>query len=202
MMTDAPYGLIVTSGEGVMKSASQRFASWMQMSEHSLQGGRFEDLLSPASKIVHATHLVPLLEATGTASEVMLDLVRADGQRFPIVLFAISEPDAGGSEITLHVFDATEIRRHEQELRHAKQEAEAAATALSQANAQLYRQSEALRITLRSIAEGVITIGTDGLEFTQQVQHPLRTKKRPPCQKPHQCCLGALGEGPICWHRH
>lgn len=163
MMTDAPYGLIVTSGEGVMKSASQRFASWMQMSEHSLQGGRFEDLLSPASKIVHATHLVPLLEATGTASEVMLDLVRADGRRFPIVLFAISEPDAGGSEITLHVFNATEIRRHEQELRHAKQEAEAAVTALSQANAQLYRQSEALRITLRSIAEGVITIGTDGL---------------------------------------
>lgn len=164
-MVDAPFGLVVLSDGGVIERANPSFSDWVHMSEASLVGMPFEDLLSPASQIVHSTHMMPLLEITGAAKEVLLELVRPDGQRFSIMVFAVRQPavDGTGHVTTLSVFDATEIRRHERELRHAKQQAEAAAQALREANIQLSRQSEELRITLRSIAEGVITIGRNGL---------------------------------------
>lgn len=165
MAADAPFGLVMLSDAGVIQQASPSFSAWVQMSDASLVGTHFEDLLSPASQIVHATHVMPLLEITGVAKEVLLEVVRADGQRFSIMVFAVRKPVGGGPGhvTTLSVFDATEIRRHERELRHAKQQAESAAQALRAANSQLSSQSEALRITLRSIADGVITVDRDGL---------------------------------------
>jgi diguanylate cyclase (GGDEF)-like protein/PAS domain S-box-containing protein len=163
-MPDKPFGLVELSGGGAIQRASPSFCAWMQRSERSLAGTRFEDLLTPASQILHATHVVPLLEATGTVKEVLLEVVRADGHRFAIMVFAVRKhaADGAGHATTLSVFDATEIRRHAHELRLAKQRAEAAAEALRQVNAQLSMQSEELRITLRSIAEGVITLGLHG----------------------------------------
>lgn len=165
MPADAPYGVVVMSDDGVIDSASPRFARWLQMSEARLAGMRFDDLLSPASQIVYSTHLMPFLEANGVVNEIMLDAVRADGLRFSIMVFGVRKPAADGQArlIALSVFDATEIRRHEQELQRAKQQAEAAAQALRLANTQLATQSEALLITLNAIAEGVMTIGQDGL---------------------------------------
>lgn len=160
---DAPYGLLVISNDGIITSASQCFASWVQIPKDDLVAMPFENLLSPASRIVYATHLVPLLEATGVANEVTLDLMCAESRRFSIIVFGIHTQAAEGSLTKLSVFDAGEIRRHAHELQLAKQRAEFAVEALERANAQLCRQSEELRITLRSIAEGVITIGRDGL---------------------------------------
>lgn len=165
MPADAPYGKVVLSDDGVIERTSDCFAARMKMSEADLVGLRFETLLSPASRIVLVTHLMPLLAATGAASEFMLDAVNVEGQRFSIMVFGIRapRPEGTGHATTLSVFDATEIRRHERALQDAKRQAEAAADALRQANLQLATQSEALRITLRSIAEGVVTIGQDGL---------------------------------------
>lgn len=163
-MADKPFGLVELSSNGTVQRASPSFCAWMQRSESSLVGTQFEDLLSPASQILHLTHVMPLLEATGAVKEVLLEAVRVDGQRIAIMLFAVRKPavDGTGHTTTLSVFDASEIRRHERALRQAKHQAETVAEALLQANAQLSMQSEALRITLRSIAEGVITLGKDG----------------------------------------
>ena len=59
-----------------------------------------------------------MLQMQGTAREIALDLVRADGSRLPVLVNAVLERDDDGTPrvIRTAVFDATERRAYEREL--------------------------------------------------------------------------------------
>src|SRR3712207_1993981 len=97
---------------------------------------RFVDLLSGGGRIYHETHYAPMLRMQGSARQIALDLVRADGQRLPVLVNAVLERDPAGAPVVIRtaVFDATDRREYERELLHAKERAEASeaqATALA-----------------------------------------------------------------------
>ena len=155
---DASCGMMSTSETGKILRVNSRFAQWCGRSAYELTAGlRLQDLLAPASLILHEMHYVPLIQAQGVAHEVALDLARPDGTRFPILMSAVRKPAATGAllRIDISAFDATATRRHERALLTAREEAEAAAQALAQ-------QKEQLRVTLRSIADAVITTDAEG----------------------------------------
>jgi phosphoserine phosphatase RsbU/P len=123
----APCGYLSTTPDGTIIKANQTFFALTGYRREELVGRlRFADLLSPGGQIYHETHYAPLLRMHGTAREIALDVVRADGERLPVLVNSVLERDEHGHPTVIRtaVFDATQRREYERELLRAKQRAE------------------------------------------------------------------------------
>lgn len=123
----APCGYLSTTPEGTIVKANQTFLTLTGFERGDLIGRRtFSQLLSAGGRIYHDTHYSPMLQMQGTAREIALDLVRADGGRLPVLVNAVLERDAHGAPTIIRaaIFDATHRREYEMELLRAKQRAE------------------------------------------------------------------------------
>lgn len=134
----APCGYLSTLPDGTIVKANQTFLSLTGFNGHEIIGRqRFVDLLSPGGRIYYESHYAPMLRMQGSAREIALDLVRADGTRLPVLVNSVLDLDADNAPrlIRTAVFDATERRAYERELLLEKERAEASearATALAQ----------------------------------------------------------------------
>jgi sigma-B regulation protein RsbU (phosphoserine phosphatase) len=123
----APCGYLSTTPDGTIIKANETFFALTGYEREDLVGRvRFADLLSPGGQIYHETHYAPLLRMHGTAREIALDVVRADGRRLPVLVNSVLERDERGNAIVIRtaVFDATQRREYERELLGAKKRAE------------------------------------------------------------------------------
>ncbi len=77
-------------------------------------------------RIYYETHYAPLLRMQGSVREIAVDVVRAGGDRLPVLLNARLDRDPDGEPrvVRIAVFDATERRAYELELLRAKEAAE------------------------------------------------------------------------------
>ena len=133
----APCGYVSTLQSGRIIRVNATFAEWTGHAGAALVDGRkFQDLLTPGSRIFHETHLATILRVSGVVREIAADIQRADGSRLPVLYNAVSRlVDAPGGPVPLVRFtllDASERRRYEQELLAAKREAEAALARMRQ----------------------------------------------------------------------
>jgi phosphoserine phosphatase RsbU/P len=121
---NAPCGYISLRTDGRVAKANQTFCSWTGYALDELIGKRLHDLLTIAGRIFYETHFVPLLRMQGFFNEVALDLVRKDGQLFPVLVNAAERKATSGRLlfIRLTVFNATDRRRYERELLKARDE--------------------------------------------------------------------------------
>ncbi len=135
----APCGFLTTTPDGLIVKTNATFRTWIQRDAAELVGlASFTDLLTVGSRIYYGTHIGPLLLMSDQVQEVAVDLVRADGTRFPVLVNAsLARADDGQPRaIRIAVFDATERRSYERGLLEAKQraeESEAEARALARA---------------------------------------------------------------------
>ncbi len=133
----APCGYLSTAPDGTIIKVNETFLALTGYTRTALVGRRrFVDLLTGGGRIYHETHYAPMLRMHGSARQIALDLVRADGQRLPALVNAVLERDATGEPVLIRtaVFDATERRAYERELLRATKRAEASdaqATALA-----------------------------------------------------------------------
>jgi PAS domain S-box-containing protein len=120
---EAPCGLLSTRPDGMILCANDVLLGWLGQSAEQLAGRRFADLLSPASRIYHETHYVPLLHTRDAVRDVALDLVRDDGSRLPVLVSATLRRDAAHAPaaVRITILDATERRDHERMLLEASQ---------------------------------------------------------------------------------
>jgi phosphoserine phosphatase RsbU/P len=123
----APCGYLSTTPDGLVVKANRTFLTLTGYAAEELVGRRtFSELLTAGGRIYHETHYAPMLRMHGTAREIALDIVRADGTRLPVLVNAVLELDESGTPrvIRTAVFDATDRREYERELLRAKQRAE------------------------------------------------------------------------------
>jgi serine/threonine-protein kinase RsbW len=114
---------------GVIARVNQTFLMWTGHDRDDLVGcRRFQDLLTPGGRIFHETHFAPLLQLQGAVREIAVDLICGDGRRLPVLVNAVLDRDASGTELgaRIVVFDATERRRYERELLAQRRAAERA----------------------------------------------------------------------------
>ena len=165
---DAPCGYLLTRTDGTVLRANRLLCDWLQRDHTTLTNGhvRLQDLLTPGSRLFHDTHYITVLQLQGFAHEVSLDLLvqGRPPQRLQVLVNAqlrseVAEPDRC---VSITIFNATETRRHERDLKTAKRSAEAAAEQLRLANAALDSQNALLRVTLYSIADAVVTTDAQG----------------------------------------
>jgi phosphoserine phosphatase RsbU/P len=123
LFEDAPCGYLSTDLDGTILRVNRTFELWTGLArEDLLAGRRFQDLLSPGGRIYHETHFAPLLRMQGSVREIALEIRRADGSRLPALINSVLRYDDTGHPrlIRTTVFDATDRRRYEQELLHAR----------------------------------------------------------------------------------
>ena len=123
----APVGYLSTTPDGVIVRVNETFLTWTGYRREDLVGRRrFVDLLPVGGKIYHETHYAPTLRMQGTAREIALEVVCADGRRLPVLINSVLDRDADGNPLVIRTaaFDATERRRYEQEVLAAKRRAE------------------------------------------------------------------------------
>lgn len=124
----APCGYLSTTPDGLILRVNQTFLAMTGHAAGDLVGRRtFAQLLTPGGRIYHETHFAPMLRMQGAAREIALEMVCADGRRRPVLVTSVLERDGDGRPVAVRtaVFDATERRRYEEELRLAKERAEA-----------------------------------------------------------------------------
>src|SRR3984957_1450740 len=123
----APCGYLTTAPDGLIAKTNQTFLALTGYEQSDLIGRRrFVDLLTAGGRIYHETHYAPMLQMHGTAREIALDLVCADGHRLPVLVNSVLERDRSGAPrvIRTAVFDASQRRQYERELLQARQRAE------------------------------------------------------------------------------
>lgn len=126
----APAGYLTTLADGTIVRVNETFATWTGYGKGELVGiRRFQDMLTVPGRIYFETHIAPLLRMQGGVSEIALDIRCGDGTDLPVLLNAVVR---GGSTdapdgYRMTVFNATERRRYERELLHARRRAEDAA---------------------------------------------------------------------------
>ncbi len=118
----APCGYLSAGPDGRILRSNETFTAWTGHSADAIVGRRFHDLLTIPGKIYYETHFAPLLRMQGSFNEVALDIVRADGSRFPVLVNAVIRKDAAGALrfIRITIFNATDRRRYESELLEAR----------------------------------------------------------------------------------
>ncbi len=122
----APCGYLSTTPEGRIVKTNTTFRTWTGYTVEELLERSFVDLLPVGGRIYHETHYAPMLRLQGSVREIAVDVVRKDGSRLPVLVNARLDRDEEGRPLVVRIalFDATERRRYERELLHAKQRAE------------------------------------------------------------------------------
>ena len=146
----APAGYLSTLADGTIVKVNATFLEWTGYARARLVGTRFQDLFTVPGRIYYETHLGPLLAMQGTLNEIAIDIACAEGRVLPALLNAAQKRNAAGECLVTRytVFNATDRRRYEKELLHARRQAEAAAAAKTELLAML---SHDIRTPLGSI---------------------------------------------------
>lgn len=122
---EAPCGLLLTDGSGLLMSANATFLKWFGYELSDLLGSqRFQDLLSVGGKIFYQTHIGPLLEMQKSVAEVKFDIKHRDGQKLPILANILERSTACGKVRQIAVFMAKDRVQYERELVLARERAE------------------------------------------------------------------------------
>ena len=131
---NAPCGYLSLRADGRIAKTNQTFCRWTGYAPDELLGKRLHDFLNIAGRIFYETHFAPLLRMQGFFNEVALDLVKKDGEAFPVLVNAAERTNAEGKPqfIRLTVFNATDRRRYERELLKARDELKKLAGTLEQ----------------------------------------------------------------------
>ncbi|GIE50830.1 SpoIIE family protein phosphatase [Actinoplanes nipponensis] len=124
----APCGYLTMLPDGTIVKVNETFLAWTGYARAELIGQRrFRDLLSAGDKIYYETHYAPLLSMQNDVHELAFDLIRADGERLPILVNSVLGRDDAGLPrvIRTTILNATERRGYEKELLAARRAAEA-----------------------------------------------------------------------------
>lgn len=149
---NAPCGYLSLRMDGRIAKANQTFCRWTGYPPDELIGKRLHELLNIAGRIFYETHFAPLLRMQGFFNEVALDPIKKDGESLPVLVNAAERKTADGKPVFIRmtIFNATDRRRYERELRKARDELKALTatleTRIAQATADLVRSDIALTV--------------------------------------------------------
>jgi PAS domain S-box-containing protein len=125
----APAGFVVTDRAGHICFANQEFCALIECEISGTEGITIQDFLPLGDRIFYENQLVPILFLRGSAREISLELIGANGRRTPVFINAVlhrtSEKNEENKEfVLLSVFEAHQRRLYETELLRARKEFE------------------------------------------------------------------------------
>ena len=148
-LSGLPTGIAYTDAKQRITFVNDLLCVWLGYRPEQLVGKRrFYDLLSMGGKVYFETHHGPILELSGSVSELNYELVDSQGRRHPALVNATKRKDALG--YTYVIIPFSDRKEYEKELKRARKAAEDAGQA--QANF-LSTMSHEIRTPLHAILE-------------------------------------------------
>ena len=147
---NAPCGYLSTLPDGTIIRANQTFLKQTGHSRDALIGTCVQELMTVPGRVFYETHFAPLLRIQGSVKEIACDLLRPARHPVPVLLNAVQLRDEAGQPalIRFAVFDATDRRLYESDLRLARKHAEHFAA------------------IVKTSADAILSIGADGRVLT------------------------------------
>lgn len=127
LYNNAPCGYHSLDAEGTFVAINDTELRWLGYRREEVVGQlKFPDLLTPASREAFAI-IFPLFKELGWASGLEFQLARRDGTVFTVLLSATALRDAAGNHVASRttLFDITERKKAENEVRRLNEELEA-----------------------------------------------------------------------------
>jgi len=122
----APCGLLVTDPDDVVIRANSTFLRWTGYRREQVIGRLFHDLLDAGGQAFYDSRFRDELWSRKELREIVLQLVRANGQTMPIMLNAEMVMEEGSpAGVRLAIFDVRNRQDFEREMLIAKRQAEA-----------------------------------------------------------------------------
>ena len=121
ILESAPFGFISTLPDGTITQVNATFLSWTGNPPATLEGKRFQDLLTVPSRIFYKTHSEPLLHLQGFIKEIACQLERKGGEPLQVLVNSSLKLDATGKPLVIRtfIFDISERKRTEDALRRS-----------------------------------------------------------------------------------
>lgn len=120
-----PCGLIAFQVDGTIIRINKTMQDWLVLTPEEVLKKRFSNLLSVGGKLYYQMVIMPLLSRQGFVSEINFDISVSVGITFPCLFNAVSVKIPGQKEVIKAViFKITDRKKHESELKKAKQLAE------------------------------------------------------------------------------
>lgn len=121
-----PFGYVTAGEKDIIDAINSTLCDWLGRDPNTIVGQQtFQDLLAPGDRIYYETHLRPMLSMQNEVNEIAVQMVRADGERLPVLMNSLLRTDENGDQrLEAVVIDATERRRYEQELLRERKSAE------------------------------------------------------------------------------
>jgi PAS domain S-box-containing protein len=122
---NSPCGYLSALPDGRIVKINRTLLNLLGYSREEILGQKkFQDLLTIGGKIFFETHFAPLLKMQTFANEINFDIVRKNGETFPALTSTQSKSAADGSVIhRITVFDISDRKKYEHELRLQKERA-------------------------------------------------------------------------------
>lgn len=134
LLDASPAAVLATDLNGTVLAHNERARRWLVSAGGAgqLRGRNLVDWLTPASRLLYETQVMPRLLETGRVRELILDIRSVDGERRALMLNADVRDDRDGRPtVYIVAFDASARVVFEQELVQARRAAETSHRQLS-----------------------------------------------------------------------
>lgn len=121
----APSGYYSLDANGTFINANKTTLKWLGYEKEELIGKRFKDIL-PAEFLEDYENTYPVFEEKGTLTDKEFTYIRKDGSLMPVLLNASAEKDNNANFLYSRstIFDITERKKLEEELKQLNKELE------------------------------------------------------------------------------
>ena len=151
LLDHAPCGYLSFADDGTITAANATLAAMLGHAPGELEGRRMDAVLTVGARLFYQTHFFPLVRMHGHAEEVFLVLRAAGGGNVP-VLANVARVERGGAWANDCVFmRVTERAKFEEQLLHARREAERARQAVEE-------HAEELRVANETLEEQAVEL--------------------------------------------
>lgn len=124
---NAPCGFLSTLLDGTIAKVNATLLTWLGYDDAELIGRRrLVDLLAPGSRLFHEMRYAPLLSLQGEVSGIAVEMRTKSGGLLPVLITSTVKTGSDGEPLLIRttVFDARDRRAYENELLHARREAD------------------------------------------------------------------------------
>ncbi len=131
---NAPCGYFSLNADGIFTHANKTIRQWLGYTQDELVDRlHFKDLFSAEPGILERLDLTSLRNDSGVVLGVEVMVARKDGTRFPVSINCSAIKDAHNDAVSSRctMFDLTELKRAEEEIRRTNRELEAFSNSIS-----------------------------------------------------------------------
>lgn len=164
--------------DGLLTQVNQRMLDYLEYESSELIGKlRFEDLLTPGSKIFYKTHFLPMLMMQNKVDEMFLSVSSKGGKEYPVLMNMVLVNSEGKQTIQAVGLHMAKRNKYEKGIIEAKRTAEKALLdneLLLKMKLKLEKQQEVMEKQLRDLRR----INQEQEEFGKILSHDLQEPLR------------------------